>query len=277
MSDIPEHPLLTRRSLLRRAGAGAGFLGLAGLLGDENLLAGTGAPDPLAPKKSHFPARAKRVIWIFVNGGPSQVDTWDYKPALAENDGKELEGFDKFTGFFANAVGGIMKSPFEFTPRGKCGKMVSSLFPHLGEHVDKMAFIHSGHTESNNHSPALFAMNCGLPRMGLPCTGSWVTYGLGSESRNLPPSSSCRIRSTAASPRGMPPIGAPVFSRESYQGTWFKRPKGDPIREPLSTSRRSDGPMAQRDQLDLLGILEPAPPRDLQPHEADLAARIESL
>jgi hypothetical protein len=81
-------------------------------------------------------------------------------------DGKELKGFDKNTGFFANAVGPLMKSPFEFTPRGQCGKMVSSIFPKLGEHVDKMAFIHSGYTESNNHSPALFMMNSGLPRMG---------------------------------------------------------------------------------------------------------------
>ena len=79
-----------------------------------------------------------------------------------------------------------MKSPFKFTPRGQCGKMVSEIFPNLGQHVDKMAFIHSGHTESNNHSPALFMMNCGLPRMGLPCVGSWVTYGLGSQSRDLP-------------------------------------------------------------------------------------------
>jgi hypothetical protein len=183
--ELPQDPLITRRSLLRRAGAGAGFLGLASLLQEERLLAGSPL-DPLAPRDSHFPARAKRVIWIFVNGGPSQVDTWDHKPALAKHDGQELEGFDKFTGFFANSVGGIMKSPFAFRPRGQCGKMVSEIFPHLGEHVDKMAFIHSGFTESNNHSPALFAMNCGMPRMGLPCAGSWVTYGLGSESRDLP-------------------------------------------------------------------------------------------
>jgi hypothetical protein len=114
------------------------------------------------------------------------VDTWDYKPELEKMDGKELKGFDKNTGFFANSVGPLMKSPFEFTPRGQCGKMVSSIFPKLGEHVDKMAFIHSGYTESNNHSPALFMMNSGLPRMGNPCLGSWVTYGLGSESRDLP-------------------------------------------------------------------------------------------
>ncbi|MCB1243998.1 MAG: DUF1501 domain-containing protein, partial [Verrucomicrobiae bacterium] len=132
-------PLFSRRSLLSRAGAGAGLLGLASLLQEEQLLADLA--DPLAPRRPQFPARAKRVIWIFVNGGPSQVDTWDYKPALEKHDGQELEGFDKFTGFFANSVGGIMKSPFAFRPRGQCGKMVSEIFPHLGGHVDKMAFI----------------------------------------------------------------------------------------------------------------------------------------
>ena len=173
----------TRRDWLQKAGAGFGGLGLVSLLADEGLL---GTSDPLAPKIAHFPGKAKSVIWLFINGGPSQVDTWDYKPELEKLDGKELKGFDKNTGFFANSVGPLMKSPFEFTPRGECGKMISSIFPKLGEHVDKMAFIHSGYTESNNHSPALFMMNSGLPRMGNPCLGSWVTYGLGSESRDLP-------------------------------------------------------------------------------------------
>ncbi|SVB04958.1 uncharacterized protein METZ01_LOCUS157812, partial [marine metagenome] len=140
MNDFLSHPM-NRRSMLSRCGMGLGALGLTGLLHDDGLL---GAANPLAPKQSHFPGKAKSVIWIFVNGGPSHVDTWDYKPALEKMDGKTFEGFDRFTGFFANAVGGLMKSPFQFTPRGQCGKMVSSLFPHLGEHVDKMAFIHSG-------------------------------------------------------------------------------------------------------------------------------------
>ena len=114
-------PHYTRRHWLQKSGAGLGGLGLASLLADEGLL---GTDDPLAPKKGHFGGKAKSVIWLFINGGPSQVDTWDYKPELEKMDGKELEGFDKNTGFFANAVGPLMKSPFEFTPRGECGKMV---------------------------------------------------------------------------------------------------------------------------------------------------------
>jgi hypothetical protein len=174
-----------------------GLLGLAGLLHDEGLLDSRVAANEagrsfhrMAPRLPHFQASAKSVIWVFVNGGPSHVDTWDYKPELAKWDGKSMREFDpefkNTTDFFKDQVGGLMKSPFEFTPRGQCGKMVSSIFPHLGEHVDKMAFVLSGYGESNNHSTALFKMNCGLPRMGLPCMGSWVTYGLGSENQNLP-------------------------------------------------------------------------------------------
>ena len=108
MNNFLSHPM-NRRSMLSRCGMGLGALGLTGLLHDEKLL---GAANSLAPKQSHFAGRAKSVIWIFVNGGPSQVDTWDYKPALEKMDGKTFEGFDRFTGFFANAVGGLMKSPF---------------------------------------------------------------------------------------------------------------------------------------------------------------------
>ena len=149
--------------MLQRCGMGIGSLGLASLLQQEGYGA---AKNPLAAKQPHFKTKAKSVIWLFINGGPSHVDTWDYKPELEKRNGQALEGFDRFTGFFANAVGGLMKSPFEFKKHGQCGKPVSSIFPNLSQHVDKMAFIHSVHTESNNHSPALFAMNCGLPRMG---------------------------------------------------------------------------------------------------------------
>ena len=118
---------LTRRQLLNRAGLGAGMLGLASLFQEEGLLNGADPiaglrddVDPLAPQKPHFDAKAKRVIWLFINGGPSHVDTWDYKPELEKNDGKTLEGFDRFTGFFANSVGGLMKSPFKFSNQGEC-------------------------------------------------------------------------------------------------------------------------------------------------------------
>src|SRR5438132_4811666 len=138
--------LTSRREWLARCGAGVGALALADLLARHGLLAADvkSDPNPLAPRRPHFDAKAKAVIWIFINGGPSQVDTWDYKPALEKWDGKSMKAFDPTfqdtTGFFKDQVGALMKSPFAFTPRGASGKMVSELFPNLGEHVDKMAF-----------------------------------------------------------------------------------------------------------------------------------------
>jgi hypothetical protein len=112
--------------------------------------------------------------------------TWDFKPGLVKANGQKLDGFDPTTGFFDNAVGPLLKSPFEFQQHGQSGMWASSLFPHLSQHVDKMAFIKSFHTQSNNHSPALFMANTGVTRMGNPCVGSWVTYGLGTANQNLP-------------------------------------------------------------------------------------------
>src|SRR5689334_6475300 len=125
----PSDAYASRREFLRRAGGGFGLVALAGLLQQEKLLGE--APDPrhpLAPRAGHLPAKAKSVIWLFMNGGPSHVDTWDYKPELARRDGQELAGFDRNTGFFRDQVGPIMKSPFRFRKHGQCGKYVSDLF-----------------------------------------------------------------------------------------------------------------------------------------------------
>ena len=264
--------IINRRQLLQRAGAGFGAVGLTSLLAEEGLLAAD-STDPLAPKQPHFAGKAKNVIWLFINGGPSQVDTWDYKPELERMDGKELEGFDKNTGFFANAVGPLMKSPFKFSPRGECGKMVSSLFPKLGEHVDKMAFIHSGHTESNNHSPALFMMNSGQPRMGLPCVGSWVTYGLGSESRDLPAFVVMSDPLNRGLPKGSAANWGAGFLPSVYQGTWLK-PKGDPI-ENLNRPPHMNADQQQR-QLDLMAQLNQRH-LDKLAGDQELEARIKSF
>jgi hypothetical protein len=201
------------------------------------------------------------------------VDTWDYKPALAKRDGQTLEGFDRFTGFFANSVGGLMKSPFEFKQHGQCGKHVSSIFPRLAKHVDRMAFIHSGHTESNNHSPALFMMNCGLPRMGYPCVGSWVTYGLGSSSDSLPAFVVMSDPKGRGLPKGHAANWGAGYLPSVYQGTHF-RPTGDPI-DNLYRPREMN-PDQQRRQLDLLRHLNQKH-LDANPYEEELAARIESF
>src|SRR6516225_39343 len=118
--DPPQPAYRSRREFLQRAGGGFGLVALAGLLEKQGLLAGPTPVNPLAPKEPHFPAKAKAVIWLFMNGGPSQVDTWDYKPELEKRHGQELKGFDKTTGFFVNQVGPLMKSPFKFSQHGQC-------------------------------------------------------------------------------------------------------------------------------------------------------------
>ena len=275
--DHHDSPLsMTRRDMLKRCGMGLGMIGLSSLLQQEGLLASGNfafGGNPMASRKPHFAAKAKRVIWLFLNGGPSQMDTWDYKPALDKYHDQKLDGFDKFTGFFSKEVGAIMQSPFKFSAQGESGKMVSEIFPHLGMHVDKMAFINSLYSESNNHSPALFMMNSGLPRTGFPCLGSWVTYGLGSENDDLPGF----VVMSDPLDRGLPKGGRTNWSSgylpSVYQGTLLRQ-KGDPIlnlRKPESLSEKQ-----QRAQLDLIHQLNR---HDLeqQSDDAELATRIESF
>jgi len=272
----PNASMISRRDLLKRAGGGMGFLALAGLLGKEGLLESPaladGASSPLAPKIAHFPAKAKSVIWLFMNGGPSQVDTFDYKPELEKRDGKPLDGFDKNTGFFTEEVGPLMKSPFAFKQHGQCGAWVSDLFPQISKHVDKMSFIYSCHTESNNHSPALFMLNTGQTRMGYPCVGSWVTYGLGSENQNLPAFVVMSDPLDRGLPKGHAQNWGSGFLPSVYQGTYL-RPKGEPI-DNLKRSAEMSDPQ-QRAQLDLLAKLNK---QHLDTNGRDeLNARIESF
>lgn len=225
-------PIIDRRHWLQRCGGGLGMLALGSLLRQEGLLAADSTSaaslNPLAPKRPHFPAKAKAVIWVFVNGGPSHVDTWDYKPELMKRDGQELPGFDRDSGFFINDVGPLLKSPFEFKQYGQSGKWASSIFPNLSKHVDKMAFIHSLWSESNNHSPALFMMNTGVPRMGNPSVGSWVAYGLGSENQDLPAFVVMSDPKGRGLPKGHSLNWTSGFLPGAFQGTWLK-PQGEPI------------------------------------------------
>src|SRR5262249_61989985 len=147
------------------------------------------------------------------------------------------------------AVGGLMKSPFAFAPRGECGKLVSEIFPHLGKHVDKMAFIHSAFSESNNHSPALFMMNTGFPRMGYPCVGSWGDFGLGSHEPNLPGFVVMSDPRGRGLPKGHAANWGAAFLPGVYQGTHL-HPKGSPIDNLERSSDRTDA--EQRAQLDFL-------------------------
>jgi hypothetical protein len=220
----------SRRELLQLAGGGIGALALQSLLQGDACAAANGDfdADSLSSRSPRHPGKAKAVIWLFINGGPSHIDTWDYKPGLEKANGKKLDGFDPTTGFFDNAVGPLLKSPFEFKQHGQSGMWASSLFPNLSKHVDKMAFLKSFHTGSNNHSPALFMANTGVTRMGHPCVGSWVTYGLGTENQSLPAFVVMSDPLDRGLPKGHAGNWSSGFLPGSFQATWL-RSKGEPI------------------------------------------------
>src|SRR6266403_1667147 len=184
LSDL----FLTRRDFLHRCGLGFGMLGLANLIGPQGLAAAErpvdpGVDSPLVPKSPHFPAKAKRVIHIFANGGPSHVDTFDPKPALARLHGQPLPIDNLKT---ERRTGAAFQSPFKFKKYGQSGIEVSELFSRVAEHIDDMTVIRSMHADVPNHEPSLLLMNCGEARLPRPSVGSWVTYGLGTVNQNLP-------------------------------------------------------------------------------------------
>jgi hypothetical protein len=168
--------------LLRQSGVGFGSLALAGLASELGL-ASPGL-DGLAPRLPHHPARAKRMIFLFMHGGPSQVDTFDYKPLLQRDHGKPLP-FEKPRVQFAE-TGNLLASPWKFRQYGECGAHVSDLFPHVAREVDHLCFLKSLHGTNEAHGGALLALHTGSDTFVRPSMGSWVVYGLGSENRNLP-------------------------------------------------------------------------------------------
>ena len=180
----PFNNCLTRRAALQQAGCGFGSLALAGLCADS-----VQAANPLSAKEPHLPPRAKRIIFLFMQGGPSHIDTYDYKPALYKNDGKKMPFDDARTiaktGKHATSER-VMKPMWKFKQYGESGRQVSDLFRETAKHSDDLTFIHSMHTEGVAHGPATLFLHCGSTSFIRPSFGSWVTYGLGSENENLP-------------------------------------------------------------------------------------------
>ncbi|MFO0902120.1 MAG: DUF1501 domain-containing protein [Pirellulales bacterium] len=254
MSDLRGLPL-DRRELLRRSGMGFAMLGLAGVLKDHGVLSPAAAAEaggyqnPLDPKPSHFPAKAKRVIHLFMNGGPSHIDTFDPKPALAKYAGQNLPMPNLAT---ERKTGAAFPSPFKFAKYGESGIEVSELFQHTAQHIDDIAVIRSMHADVPNHEPSLLLMNCGESRLVRPSMGSWVTYGLGTDNQNLP-------GFIALCPGGYPILETQnwqaAFLPGIYQGTHINTQHQD-IRKLVENVKNEYLPAeTQRKQLDLLAEL----------------------
>jgi hypothetical protein len=274
---------LTRREMLNKCGVGMGALALSALMSDMGMgipaeaagLApgakpGPAPSGPLAPKSPQFPAKAKRVIHIFANGGPSHVDTFDPKPLLDRLHGQPLPISNLST---ERRTGAAFRSPYSFKKYGQSGIEVSELFPHVGECIDDIAVIRSMHGDVPNHEPSLLLMNCGEARQIRPSMGSWVTYGLGSENQNLP---------------GfivMCPGGYPIqesqnwqsgFLPGSYQGTYIDSQHTD-IEKLIENVRNNFSSLKeQRQQIDLLQQLN-ARHQAKRQNDAQIESRIQSF
>lgn len=271
---MPHHPprpddaFLTRRELLQRSGMGFGMLGLAGLAAGEATSATTDL-NPLAPRAPHFPGKAKRVVHLFMNGGPSQVDTFDPKPMLTKYHGKPLPNSLRTE----RKTGAAFGSPFKFKKHGQSGIEVSEIFERTGECIDDICVIRSMYAEVPNHEPSLMLMNCGDGRLPRPSMGSWVTYGLGSENQNLP-------GFVAMCPGGYPIVATQnwrsAFLPGAYQGTYIDTQHTE-IQKLIENIRNDSAtPPEQRKQLDLVRHLNE---RHLEKRQRDaqLEARIQSF
>ncbi|MFO0928841.1 MAG: DUF1501 domain-containing protein [Gemmataceae bacterium] len=247
---------------------GMAALGLTGLLADA-AVSPDRAVSPLAPKKPHFPGKAKRVIHLFMNGGPSQVDTFDPKPALAKWAGKPIPLQLRTE----RKTGAAFPSPYKFSKHGQSGLEISEIFPHLAQHADKLCVIRSMHADVPNHEPSLLLMNCGEARLPRPSMGSWVTYGLGSENQNLP-------GFIAMCPGGYPiqetQNWQSAFLPGVYQGTYIDTRHTD-LEKLIENVRNNRLSLAeQRAQLDLLRRLNERHQKKRQ-RDAALEARLQSF
>src|SRR5215831_16066572 len=231
---------MTRRDALRFVGSGFGMVGLAGVLHGE------ATRGPLAPKVPHFPAKGKNVIFLFLNGGISQVDTFDPKPMLTKHDNEPMPGPKIKTD---RASGNLMRSPFSFKKCGQSGLEVSDIFPKVGEVIDDFCVIRSTYTDIGNHPAGLHMMNCGQTQLGRPSMGSWITYGLGTENQNLP--------GFVVLCPGLPTEGSTLwtsaFLPPVYQGTYISNKDKDPVKM-VQNIRNKD--LTVEDQIEQLRLVD---------------------
>ena len=267
----------SRREFVWQMGSGFAGLALSSLLGSDGFFQrhlDAAPPDtiinPLSPKKPQFPARAKSVIFLMMNGAPSQVDTFDYKPELAKYAGKELPKGKDYINSGNRKVGFLTPAWRDFKPGGESGLLISDYFPKVREHADKLCVLNSCHTDSHAHGSALVAMNTGKTLIGRPSLGSWSVYGLGSENADLP--GYVVILDKRGGPISGQPNWSSGFMPATYSGTLF-RPVGDPILDLKGPEHITA--KVQREQLDLLAKINQQHLAQ-RPGGDELAARIDS-
>lgn len=265
----------TRREFVWEMGGGFVGLALTSLLAQDGFFCrqargeqSARSENPLASKPAHVRAAARSCIFLMMNGGPSHVDTFDYKPTLAKYAGKPLPPEKQFTNSGNRKMGFLTPAWRKFQPGGQSGLMISDYFPRVREHADKLALLRSCHTDSHAHGSALVAMNTGSTFIGRPSLGSWAVYGLGSDNQSLP--GYVAIMDKRGGPISGQPNWSSGFMPASYAGTLF-RPVGEPVldlRGPLDAK-------SQREQLDLLATLNQEHLAQ-RPGGAELAARVQS-
>ena len=267
----PGH-LINRRAFLNRAWNGVGALGLAGILGDD-VLASSDSLNPLAALQPHLPRKAKHCIFLFMQGGVSQMDSFEYRPRLRELHGKPIPETPNISGELQGRLSFphvCIGSQFDFQRYGQTGRYLSELFPHLSQHVDDLAFIHGIKTDNQNHGPSTYHVNTGSEFPGSPSIGSWIQYGLGSLNQNMPG------YVVVQDPRGAPVNGAAIWANgylpAAHQGTLL-RPSGVPILN-LDRPQEISAPQ-QRDEFDLLNKLN-RKHRENRSNQSSLEARIAS-
>ena len=271
---------VSRRQVLSQLGSGFGTLGLASVMAQSGLLGGRAfaasspsglAPSvsPLAPKTPHFAPKAKRVIFLFMNGGPSHVDTFDPKPDLTKYAGQQPEELIKN---YQRSVGKLFPSPFKFAKHGQSGIDVSELYPHVASVIDDICVVRSMHTDIPNHEPGLLIMNSGHSQPTRPSMGSWLTYGLGTENQNLPG----YVVLCPDKPVVGPQLWGNSFLPGIFQGCHINNSKLDPQTVIQHVHNATLPPAVQRRQLDLLQELNRVHLED-RPADNQLEARIESF
>jgi hypothetical protein len=269
MSPATRAPLFSRRDMLRRAGLGFGAWALLDLLTRAGHLSAAPAPagNPLAARPPHSPARAKHVIFLFMQGGPSHIDTFDPKPLLNRMHGRPLPP-SVVAGLqlqFTKNDAAILGSPQTFRRCGQSGLEIADTYPHLQTCADDLAVVRSCYHESFNHAPAQYLLSTGFPRMGRPSLGSWVTYGLGSPSENLP---AFVVMATTGDVKGGPPVYDHGFLPGTYQPTVLRN-AGSPVLYLEPPGKRAD-PGRQREVLDMVQWLN-------REHQAGRGADVDDL